>query len=119
MSEQPKPTAKDIHALHAMMCQAIADPIRIAVLYELSDNAEHSVNELVAALKLPQATVSRHLRTLRDRGLVSARRDSTFVFYKLTDHRVLDALDLIRSVQSDILLHRHQVIQTPPPRGDE
>jgi len=119
MPNRPKPTTKDIHALHAMMCQAIADPIRIAVLYELSDDGEHSVNELVAALNLPQATVSRHLRTLRDRGLVTARRDSTFVFYKLTDHRVLDALDLIRSVQSDILSHRHHIIQTPPPRGHE
>ncbi len=119
MSEHKKPTAKDIHALHAMMCQAIADPVRIALLYELDDSCEHPVNELVSALNLPQATVSRHLRTLRDRGLVSARRDSTFVFYKLADHRVLDALELIRTVQSDILQHRHQVIQTPPPRGNE
>lgn len=119
MPEHAKPTAKDIHALHAMMCQAIADPVRIALLYELDDDCEHPVNELVGALNLPQATVSRHLRTLRDRGLVTARRDSTFVFYKLTDHRVLDALELIRTVQSDILSHRHQLIQTPPPRGNE
>lgn len=82
MFEQPKPAAKDIHALHATMCQTIADSIRIAVLYKPSDNAEHSVNELVATLKLPQATVSWHLRTLRN--------------------CVLDALALIRSVQADI-----------------
>ena len=44
--------------------------------------AELSVAELVGVLGLPQSTVSRHLKPLRDTGLVEARREGTSVYYR-------------------------------------
>jgi DNA-binding transcriptional ArsR family regulator len=97
-----KPKAQELRVMHAMLCQAIADPTRIALLYELGEGSKH-VNQLVEALDLPQATVSRHLKVLRERSLVNTRRDGPYVYYGLADARVLEALDLMRSVMASIL----------------
>ena len=82
------------------MCQAIADPCRIALLYELG-GGPRNVNQLADALDLPQATASRHLKVLRDRGLVTATRDGAFVYYALAYPSVLEALDIMRTILAD------------------
>ena len=87
----------NIDALHANLCSGIADPIRIALLYELAAGPRN-VTDLVTALDLPQSSVSRHLRVLRDRQLVVARRQGTMMYYELEDCRVIDALDLLRAM---------------------
>lgn len=60
--------------------KALSDEVRLRIVRAISV-AELSVAELVAALRLPQSTVSRHLKPLRDAGLVSARREGTSVYY--------------------------------------
>ena len=100
-----KPQVQELRTMHATLCQAIADPTRIALLYELADGAKH-VTQLVESLALPQATVSRHLKILRDRALVNTRRDGSFVHYELADRRVIDALDTMRTILADTLLQQ-------------
>jgi ArsR family transcriptional regulator len=80
----------------------LADPNRILILYLLSEGSLN-VNALVEKLDIPQPTVSRHLKVLRERGLVSATRDGQSVYYGLVDQRVIDALDLLRTVLADRL----------------
>jgi DNA-binding transcriptional ArsR family regulator len=92
-----KPQMAEINTLHASLCSGVADPIRIALLYEISTGPKN-VTDLVAALGLPQSSVSRHLRILRDRQLVTSRRQGTMVYYELADGRVIDALDLLRAM---------------------
>jgi ArsR family transcriptional regulator len=96
---------KEIDRLHAELCDGLADPRRIAILYALRDGAT-TVNQLAEMMDLPQATVSRHLKILRERGLVSARRDGMNVFYSVTNMKVLEALDLLRAVLNENLVHR-------------
>ena len=93
---------REINALHAELCSALADPTRIALLYSLREG-ETTVGQLAEGLGQPQATVSRHLKVLRDGGLVSARRDGMNVYYMLTDEKVVQALDLLRQVLNDRL----------------
>ena len=62
--------------------KALADEIRLRILRSISQ-AELSVAELVEILDLPQSTVSRHLKPLRDTGLLETRREGTSVFYRL------------------------------------
>jgi ArsR family transcriptional regulator len=62
---------------------ALADPTRCRMLLVL-ENQELTVSELCAVLQLPQSTVSRHLKTLSDVGLVSSRRDGTSRYYSLS-----------------------------------
>ncbi len=95
----------EINQLHAEVCAALADPKRIAVLYALADKPE-SVMELANMLDMPQATLSRHLKILRDRGMVTAKRQGSNIYYSLRDKRVIQALDILRQVLADDLSRR-------------
>jgi ArsR family transcriptional regulator len=69
--------------------EAIADPTRRVLLETLLDshltggNGELTVTELVERTKLGQPTVSKHLKTLREVGLVAAREDGQKRFYSV------------------------------------
>ena len=99
MSSTLQPCATS-NQLHAGLCLAISDPIRIHILYLLAEHP-YSVSQLVDLLKLPQSTISRHLRTLRDAALVNTRREGRNIHYSLGDSRVIEALDLLRNVLCD------------------
>ena len=105
-----KPQANELQVLHAEICAAMADPPRIAILYALADGPHH-VGEITAALGLNQTTASRHLRFLRDRGMVTTERSGQNVIYGLADERVIQALDLMRAVLADLLSHRQALVQ--------
>ena len=60
---------------------AVAEPQRRAIL-EFIAGDERSVSDIVDALELAQPSVSKHLRVLRDVGLVRARRDGRQVMYR-------------------------------------
>lgn len=93
---------EEIDNLHAQICRALADPHRIFILYTLFDRPHH-VSALSEELDLPQPTVSRHLKVLRERGLVHAEREGQSVSYSLADERIIDALDLLRALLADRL----------------
>lgn len=95
---------QEIDVLHANICDALADPKRIAMLYALREGAT-TVNQLAETLDLAQATASRHLKILRDRRLVTARREGMKVYYALTSEKVLTALDLLREVLNENLAY--------------
>jgi ArsR family transcriptional regulator, arsenate/arsenite/antimonite-responsive transcriptional repressor len=66
--------------------RAFSDRTRLRVLHLLT-KGEVCVGDLVAVLRLPQPTVSRHLAYLRRSGLVAVRRDSSRMYYTLVDPR--------------------------------
>ena len=105
-----KPKAAELNLMHATLCQAIADPTRIALLYELGEGPKH-VNEMVDTLDVPQATVSRHLKILRERSLVTTRREGSYVYYELANPRVLEALEIMRTILSDVLTQQHSLVE--------
>jgi ArsR family transcriptional regulator len=93
---------EEITQLHAQVCSGLADPNRILILYTL-ENKTYNVSDLAEAVGLPQPTTSRHLKILRDRGMVSAQRDGQSVNYTLADERITQALELLRSFLGDKL----------------
>jgi DNA-binding transcriptional ArsR family regulator len=90
----------------AMMCRALADAKRIRILYAIDEQPRH-VTALARDLGLPQPTVSRHLRVLRQRCLVRSERDGSSVIYHLADPRVIEVLDAVQDVTVDAL-SRHR-----------
>ncbi len=103
--------SQEIRQLHADICSALADPTRILILYSLAESPS-SVNELVTHLETSQPTISRHLKILRERGLVSANRQGQMVTYSLTDVRIIDALDTLRAVLRDSLARRANLVNS-------
>jgi ArsR family transcriptional regulator len=91
------PTIQELDLLHSNVCQALGDPKRIMILYELNYRPRN-VSDLASDLDMPQPTVSRHLRVLRQRALVRAERNGASVFYHLTDPRMIEILDKMRLV---------------------
>src|SRR5919205_4552280 len=62
--------------------QALAEPSRQSILDLLRDG-ERPVGELVDALSMSQPAVSKHLKVLRDAGLVEVRQDAQRRWYRL------------------------------------
>jgi len=100
---------QEISQLEADFCFALSDPTRILVLYALSEKPLN-VTELTNELGVPQPTTSRHLKVLRDRGLVNTTRQGATITYHLSDKRLIQALDLLRSVMRDGLAQRVNLI---------
>lgn len=61
---------------------AISDPTRRAALALVWDGGEHCVCELMARLNASQSRMSRHMKVLREAGLVLDRRDAQWVRYR-------------------------------------
>ncbi len=100
---------QEITQLHADFCSALANSTRLILLYALAE-APRNVTELTQELGQPQPTISRHLKNLRDRGLVVATRQGMMVQYSLADHRVIDALDILRSIMRDSIQKRASLV---------
>jgi DNA-binding transcriptional ArsR family regulator len=60
---------------------AIAEPRRREILIHLADD-EKSVNDIVVALRIEQPSVSKHLKVLRNVGLVRVRRNGRHMMYR-------------------------------------
>lgn len=104
------PTLKqEIIQLEADFCAALSDPTRIFILYALNEKPLN-VTELTNELSIPQPTTSRHLKVLRERGLVYTERQGTVIIYHLTDQRVIQALDLLRSAMRDRLTQKAHLV---------
>ncbi len=88
--------------LHAHVCKGLADPKRLLIIDALRDG-EVTVTDLVDALEIPQANVSQHLAVLRDKGLVTSRRDGQWAYYSLTSPKIVEAVDLLRAVMQEQL----------------
>jgi len=88
---------REILLLHSRVCYGVADPKRVLMLYAL-ERGPMRVTELAAEVGLPQPAASRHLRVLRERGLVRTVRQGPAIYYSLGDHRLIEALELLRGV---------------------
>ncbi|MBV6395599.1 MAG: hypothetical protein HFACDABA_01177 [Anaerolineales bacterium] len=102
--------ALEVSQLEAELCFALADPTRILMLYAL-DEGSRNVTELALMLGVTQPSASRHLKILRERGLVKAERRGVAVEYSLHDHRIIEALDVLRSVLRDRLVARASLME--------
>jgi ArsR family transcriptional regulator len=75
----------------APMFKALSDPIRLRLLSLIASTTEVCVCELTDAFDVTGATISHHLRVLREAGIVDAERRGTWVYYRVQQQ----ALDLL------------------------
>jgi len=101
---------QEISQLHADVCSALADPKRILLIYALAERPR-SVNDLAEELDISQPAASRSLKVLRDRGLVYTVRQGTTLEYHLTDMRLVEALNMLRSVLRDRLTYNANLME--------
>ena len=89
---------KDEHILQASLAmKSIAHPLRLKILCVLAGN-ELSVQEIVDSVGTSQSNISQHLAILRDKGVLSTRKDANRVFYRIGDPRTLKLVGMMRDV---------------------
>ena len=77
---------------------AVAEPRRRQILDVLVDG-ERPVNDIVTTLGLAQPQVSKHLRVLREVGVVDVREDGRQRLYRLNGHALKPIHDWVKSYE--------------------
>jgi DNA-binding transcriptional ArsR family regulator len=89
----------------AFLAKSLSDRNRLRILHAIS-GGKKSVSAIVEELGLSQPLVSHHLRELKIALLVKVERDGPFVYYELSDERILDVLQTLTSMAADFLAGR-------------
>ena len=100
----------ELYRRKAELCKTFSDPKRLMIISELREG-EKSVNELVAALQVPQAVVSRHLAVLRNRGVVVTRREGVNIYYRLADTKIIEACDIVHEILLGQVARTREIVE--------
>ena len=74
--------------------KAMAHPARLKILEGLIEN-ECNVGQIQEKLNLPQSTISQHLKTLKNAGIIKGSRDGTKICYRVIDSKVRKIIGII------------------------
>ena len=85
----------------ANMLKAIAHPMRIAILSFLEEGQKLTVTEIHELLQIEQSTTSHHLGILKDKGVLSSRRDGKNTYYYLKHDNLRNIVDCISKCTCD------------------
>ncbi len=77
------------------MLKAMAHPARLKILEGLLEN-ECNVGLIQENLGLPQSTISQHLKTLKNAGIIKGRREGTKICYRIIDKKVREIINIIK-----------------------
>jgi ArsR family transcriptional regulator len=95
MNNHPLVDNRTLCERQAEFCGIFTNPERIRILLLLGDK-EMSVGELAQHLDISMPNLSQHLRLMKDRLCLTSRKDGKNVYYKITSHLFLDAMNLVR-----------------------
>ncbi|MEM2179721.1 MAG: metalloregulator ArsR/SmtB family transcription factor [Nitrososphaeria archaeon] len=78
----------------AKVFRALGDVLRLKILALLRDG-ELCVCEIISRLNVSQPLVSRHLKILKECGIVKVRREMNRRYYSVTDKRIFDVIEVV------------------------
>jgi DNA-binding transcriptional ArsR family regulator len=81
------------------LLQALADPVRLAIVRELAGAPEVCACDFTSCCDVSQPTVSHHLRILREAGVVTSERRASWVFYRLAP----DVAERVATIARELL----------------
>lgn len=99
-----------LYELHAKICRTLAHPRRLKIIDSLREG-EKCVNDLAKELEIAQATISRHLSSMRHLGVVVDRRDGQNVFYRLASPRIITVYDTMHQFAMEYLQSSVELMQ--------
>jgi len=77
------------------MLKAIAHPMRIAILGHLEEGKKLTVTEIHQLLDIEQSTTSHHLGILKDKGVLTSKRDGKNTYYSLKHTSLSHVVDCV------------------------
>jgi DNA-binding transcriptional ArsR family regulator len=81
----------------ALVLKCIGHPVRLRIIEYLDNGGERTVTEIREAIGLEQAAASQHLTLMRDKRILTARRDGVNVYYDIGDEKVVRVIDCLRA----------------------
>lgn len=84
----------------SMFFHGLANPVRLQIVLALIDR-EKSVSELIEELEMKQSQISNQLTCLKTCGFVSSKKEGKYVYYKVSDPRVQEIIQLVQSIVAD------------------
>ena len=78
--------------------KALAHPVRLQIIEAIAKlrKNECSVTTIQKNLGLPQSTISQHLRTLRNKGIIDGSKKGVEVCYKVIDKRIKEIMQILK-----------------------
>ena len=96
--------------IQAEFCKAMGNSIRLQLLHTLRGRPM-TVSDLCQETNFSQVTVSRQLSILRSVGVVNSSKLGNAKLYQLTDNKIAEICDLVRSVLIEQIHRRSQSIE--------
>ena len=102
---QPAISLKGNLQAPAFLARSLADENRLRILLCVQ-NGQKSVSRIVEELGLSQPLVSHHLKELKRSLLVRVERKGPFIYYEVADDRVIEILEQLNALATDLLSNR-------------
>jgi len=101
---------KAIYGLHANICKALANPIRIEIIDVLGDKelTFGEIQEVTGALK---SNLSQHLSLMVTNGILSQRKEGLNMYFKISSEKITIACRMMRDVLIENLKKHHELIK--------
>jgi len=96
---------KNRNKFKAKIFRALSDPIRLEIL-EILREGEKCVCEIIPQVGIVQPLVSRHLKILKECGLIKDRKKGNKRLYSVTDPRIFETIDAVTTELTDVLSRR-------------
>lgn len=80
----------------AYVLKTVAHPVRINIIDLLDQEGPMTVTAIQESLQIEQSLTSHHLKSLRDKGIIDAKRNGRHIYYELADRKVVKILDCIQ-----------------------
>ncbi len=95
----------DENIQQAVRClKALAHPTRLGILHHLREG-EKTVYELQSLLECTQSNISQHLGIMREREILSTRKESNQVYYDVKNQGMFRLLDVLQEVYCKFPAH--------------
>lgn len=101
---------KGYYELHADMCKTLANAKRLQIL-NLLRSEEMSVNELAERIGIREANVSQHLALMRQKSILSTRREGVTIYYRIANPKVIQAYDIMTEVLHEQVLANAKLVE--------
>ncbi|PHS71649.1 MAG: transcriptional regulator [Methylophaga sp.] len=75
----------------------MSHPLRLKILCAVGEQ-ELAVQEIVECVGTTQSNVSQHLAKLKDKDILTSRRDTNKIYYRVNDERTLRLIEMMRDV---------------------
>jgi DNA-binding transcriptional ArsR family regulator len=111
---------KQLSNFKAEFFKALAHPLRISILDALREG-ELTVNEVSRRFEVGSANASQQLAVLRNKNIVTARKEGSNVFYSVTDPTLFKLLDIAREIFNNHLIGVRSMLEEihPHQRGKQ